>query len=78
MDGGELDDIGIYGILGLGRLSGAVFIDCGCWDLGVVVGGGAAGGIGREGPDIYRPKNVYSVIRFFNKYAKHSKSLRSA
>ena len=27
---GELDDIKIYGILGLEHLPGAVFIDCGC------------------------------------------------
>ena len=54
IDGGELDDIKIYGILGLEHLPRAVFIDCGCWNLGSVVDGGeVAGGVNnKEGPDI--------------------------
>ena len=50
---GELDDINIYGILGLEHLPGAVFIDCGCWNLGAVVDEGeVTRNTNRKGPDI--------------------------
>ena len=40
IDKEELDSIEIHVNLSLRNLPGAVFIDWGCWNLGVIVGGG--------------------------------------
>ena len=62
IDEEELDSIEIHVILSLKNLPRAVFIDWGCWNLGVIVGGrGFTRSNNKERQTFYKPINVHYV-----------------